>query len=67
MYTLTRSLAVFGAVHHKVCHGTAFGVVAEVVHEGIAKELRVAGGAGQVTGRDDEVGIAVVNLNRNTG
>ena len=62
MYTFARSLAIFGAVHYKVCHGLTLTVVAEVVHEGIAEELGVAGGAGQVAGRNDEVGIAVVNL-----
>jgi hypothetical protein len=65
--SLARCFAILGAVHHKVLYGTTLTVKAEVVHEGIAEKLGVAGSAGQVAGGDDKVGIAVVNLNRDAG
>jgi hypothetical protein len=37
------------------------------VHEGITEKLGVTSRAGQVASGDNEVGIAIVNLNRETG
>jgi hypothetical protein len=67
VYALARCLAILGTVHHKVGHGLTLTIVAEIVQEGISEELGVTGGAGQVTGWDDEIGITVVNLYRETG
>ena len=67
MYARARGLAILGAVHDKVGHRMPLGIEAKVVHEGIAKELRVARSAGQIASRDDEVGIAIVYLQGNAG
>ena len=67
VHALLGCLAILGFVHHEVCHGVALGIKAEVVHEGIAEELRVARCACQIAGRDYKVCIAVVNLNRKAG
>ena len=64
MDTLFRSLAIGWLVHHEILDRLTLSVVTEVVHEGIAEELRVAGGAGQIAGRNDEVRIAIVYLDR---
>ena len=67
VYTLARCFGILRLVHHEVLHWVAVSIEAKVVHEGIAKELWVTCRARQVAGRNDEVGIAVVNLNRDAG
>ena len=64
---LTRCLVEGWLVHDEVCHGFAVGIVADVVHEGIAIELRVTRGERQETGRDDVVRIIVVDIYRQAG
>ena len=64
MDALPRSLAKGRLVHHEILDGFPLCIVAEVVHEGITEELRVACRACQITGWDDEVRIAIVYLDR---
>ena len=67
MHTLSGRLAVLGTVHHKIGHRLSLSIEAEVVHEGVTKELRIASGTGQIAGRNDEVCVAVVYPDGNTG
>ena len=67
MHTFARCLCILRLVHHEICHRITLCIETKVVHEGIAEELGVAGSAGQVTSRNDEVGIAIVNLDRYAG
>ena len=53
MHTLSGRLAVLGTVHHKIGHRLSLSIKAEVVHEGVTKELRIASGTGQIAGRND--------------
>ena len=61
MNSLAGCFRKFGLVHYEIFHGVALCVEAEVVHEGVTKKLRVAGRACQVTRRNDQVGVAVVD------
>ena len=67
MNALMGSLAEFFLIHDEIMNRVAAGVVAQVVHEGIAEKLRVARSAGQIAGRDDEVRVAVVDGNGDAG
>ena len=59
--------AVGRLVHDEIGHGLPVGIEAEVVHEGIAEEFRVACGAGQVAGRNNQVCVTVVYLDGDAG
>ena len=59
--------AVGGVVEHEVLVGRAVSIVAPVAEQVVAKELLLAGGSLEETGRDDLVGIDVLQRKGNAG